>query len=127
MSQILLSVSPCGEDHNALRRILSSTRWQIAAVNTCRRAISLLGHTHVSVIVCEHELPDGTWQDILSLFADSRMPPRVIVTSKVANEHLWAEVLNLGGYDVLAKPFREQEVRHVLTSAGSGKAQPLLG
>ena len=31
---------------------------------------------------------------------------------------LWAEVLNLGGYDVLAQPFDELEVRRVVALAG---------
>ncbi len=29
----------------------------------------------------------------------------LIVTDRLANEALWSEVLNLGGYDVVAKPF----------------------
>ena len=36
----------------------------------------------------------------------------------------WAEVLNIGGYDVLAKPFREPEVRHTLEWALRLKASP---
>ena len=44
-------------------------------------------------------------------------PPVVIVTSRIADDSLWAEVLNLGGYDVLAKPFREAELIWALESA----------
>jgi hypothetical protein len=33
-------------------------------------------------------------------------------------EELWAEVLNLGGDDVLAQPFDAQEVYHVVSLAG---------
>jgi DNA-binding response OmpR family regulator len=41
-------------------------------------------------------------------------PPDLIVASRLADEYLWAEVLNLGGYDVLAKPFNAEEVRRVV-------------
>jgi FixJ family two-component response regulator len=41
----------------------------------------------------------------------------LIVTSGLADAHLWAEVLNLGGYDVLAKPFDDQEVQRVVAGA----------
>jgi FixJ family two-component response regulator len=41
----------------------------------------------------------------------------LIVTSRLADEHLWAEALNLGAYDVLAKPFDQEEVIRVLSSA----------
>jgi len=41
-------------------------------------------------------------------------PPLLIVTSRLADERLWAEVLNLGAHDVLAKPFNAEEVVRVL-------------
>jgi DNA-binding response OmpR family regulator len=69
------------------------------------------------VIVCERRLPDGDWRDVLGLALDLPHPPTVIVTCRQADEHLWAEVLNLGGYDVLAKPFDEREVGRSLTLA----------
>src|SRR5690242_4067707 len=44
-------------------------------------------------------------------------PPRLIVTSETADEFLWAEVLNLRGYDVIAQPFWESEVVRTLSLA----------
>jgi len=35
----------------------------------------------------------------------------------LADEVLWAEVLNLGGYDVLAKPFNSNEFIRVISMA----------
>jgi hypothetical protein len=34
----------------------------------------------------------------------------VIVSSRLADDNLWTEVLNRGGYNVLAKPFQAAEV-----------------
>ena|SRR5579883_1359299 len=119
----ILSVSSTSEDHTALRQILEPTQWHIAAATTCRRAKALLRKRAVSAIVCAHDLPDGTWRDVLNISAACSRRPPVIVTSGLADNRLWAEVLNLGGYDVLAKPFHEQEVRHVLTSAGNQTAK----
>jgi DNA-binding response OmpR family regulator len=42
----------------------------------------------------------------------------LIVTDRAADEALWAEVLNLGGFDVLAQPFDPTEVSRVVASAG---------
>jgi hypothetical protein len=44
-------------------------------------------------------------------------PPQLIVTSRTADESLWAEVLNIGGYDVMALPFERLEVERVIASA----------
>jgi DNA-binding response OmpR family regulator len=37
-------------------------------------------------------------------------PPGVIVSSRLADESFWAEALQLGAFDVIAKPFRAEEV-----------------
>jgi hypothetical protein len=71
-------------------------------------------------VICERSLPDGEWKDLLG------KTPRLIVTSYAADESLWAEVLNLGGYDVLAQPFDEQEVRRVVALAGGSPKTSVL-
>lgn len=76
------------------------------------------------VVVCERELPDGDWRDVLGLALDLPHPAAVIVTARHADEHLWAEVLNLGGYDVLAKPFDEREVGRSLALAWARWTEP---
>ena len=80
----------------------------------CRTARTRLRRDLVSAVLCEQALPDGTWRDILEFISHTNEQPPLIVTSMLADDHLWAEVLNLGGYDVLVKPFHEQEVRHAL-------------
>lgn len=113
----VLSISATPEDYHALRTILNDPLWQIAKAATCKEAFARLGRKHVPVVVCECNLPDGSWRDILNHMIDLADPPVLIVTSRLADERLWAEVLNLGGFDVLAKPFRESEVKYAVTAA----------
>jgi DNA-binding response OmpR family regulator len=98
--------------------------WQVATAGSCQEAVSFLRQSTTFVVFCEHSLPDGSWRLVLDQAANSPVPPLVVVTSRLADDHLWAEVLNLGGFDVLAKPFNEREVRHVMTSAVSHRAHP---
>jgi DNA-binding response OmpR family regulator len=86
--------------------------------------VAFLREAGTCVIFCEHSLPDGSWTRILEVIEDCSAPPLLIVTSRLADDRLWAEVLNLGGFDVLAKPFNEREVRHVLASALTYRANP---
>ena len=111
----ILSISPRREDHLVLRYMLDDVK--ISTAGSCREAVTFLCLDRVPVIVCERDLPDGTWKDILGNTAELTEPPALIVTSRLADDYLWAEVLNLGGYDVLAKPFREPEVKRVLAAA----------
>lgn len=119
----VLSVSPAPQDHLLLRHALDSSRWRVLAVATRRGALDRLRVHAVSAIVCESVLADGTWRDLLEHSRACADGPPVIVTSRLADEYLWSEVLNLGGYDVLAKPFSDREVRHVLQTVALRQAQ----
>jgi DNA-binding response OmpR family regulator len=79
----------------------------------------------IDIVICECDLPDGSWRDLLRYAEEYSEPLILIVTSRLADEALWAEVLNLGGRDVLAKPFDEQEVRRVLASAWDHRHRPI--
>jgi hypothetical protein len=43
--------------------------------------------------------------------------PPLIVTSRLADNRLWAEALNLSVYDVMAKPFDRAETMRVVDAA----------
>jgi DNA-binding response OmpR family regulator len=79
-------------------------------VSTYREALAFARENDTSVVICERYLTDGDWKLVLSEFDRLPVRPTLIVTSRLADEELWAEVLNLGGYDVLAQPFDSDEV-----------------
>ena len=106
----LLNVSPFEADHNYLKRIFSHSSWKLYVTRTCAEAAALLKRKRVPVVLSERELPDGTWRDILERTIRKANPPALIVSCRLADDRLWAEVLNLGGYNVLMKPFRDSEV-----------------
>jgi DNA-binding NtrC family response regulator len=123
----ILSVSSEEDDHAALFQILDELPFVVTPARTCREAAVCLGIEQFGIILCECKLPDGNWSEILNRISGAAEEPLLIVTSRVADVSLWAEVLNLGGYDLLAKPFSRQEVRHVLTSAWVQRANPVRG
>jgi FixJ family two-component response regulator len=68
-------------------------------------------------VICECDLEPGNWKDVLDEVLALPQPPCVIVTSRLADDYLWAEALNVGAYDVLAKPFETEEVIRIVSSA----------
>jgi DNA-binding NtrC family response regulator len=124
----ILSISAFAEDHDSLRRILSDPAWRIAEASSCHEAIQFLCRDRAEVILCDANLPDGAWWDILSQIAELTDAPSVIVTGWEAGEALRDQVRALGGYDILPKPFVADEVRHVVGTAphprGTGVAAP---
>jgi DNA-binding response OmpR family regulator len=90
----------------------------------CGRALPQLTASMISVVICDALLSDGSWKDLLAYIGQVGAPSVLVVTSRLADESLWAEVLNLGGYDVLAQPFDREEVTRVVRSAVRASSDP---
>jgi DNA-binding NtrC family response regulator len=84
---------------------------------TLAQARSKLLSTDYEAVLTESAFPGGNWLDVLHLARESPREIRVIVTDPHADARFWAEVLNLGAYDLVAQPFEEDEVRRILRNA----------
>ena len=96
----------------------------VQTAGTCAQSFDLLSKRQFALVVCDAALPDGGWKSVLAELQRLDTPPRLIVTSAFADDRLWAEVLNLGGYDVLLKPFVTEEVVRVTRVACSPVLHP---
>lgn len=110
----LLAIGSNPEDQETLSRMAGNLDWQVWSVSTCWEAIERLTSEPITAIFCDDILEDGTWKDILKLVGSAAGAPPIVVTSRLADAFLWSEVLNVGGYDVLLKPFSTRDVTHVL-------------
>jgi len=115
----VLAVSPLPADRVLLREILDQGPWKLHEASTCREALDLLRDNKVSVLLSERDHADGNWEELLNATARLPAPPQLIVFSRLADESLWAEVLNMGGFDVLLTPFEAEEVLRVTFAAWS--------
>ena len=112
----LLAISPNEQDRQSLEHILDIDRWTVQGARTLEEASSML-RQEPSLVLCEKDLPDGSWKDVFHEARCLENPPPIVVVSRQADERFWAEVLNLGCYDVLLKPFEYSEVRRVMGMA----------
>jgi len=113
----ILAVSLARADYAGLRRILGHSRWKLRRAWNFRRALAFLRRRPHGVVITEAGRPDASWKDLLAGLARLPVPPNLIVSSRLADEQLWAEVLNLGGYDVLLTPFQPEELFRVCSAA----------
>jgi DNA-binding response OmpR family regulator len=91
--------------------------WRLFEVHNRREAIRCLRNNAVQVVLAERQAPQETWKRMLHDLRLISPSPQLIVTSRDADEYLWSEVLNLGGFDVLPRPLRQEEVERVVESA----------
>lgn len=115
----VLAVTPIDTDYARLQEILTPNKWVLFRARDLRSAQLQLRTSRepFALVLCECNLCPGTWRELLDQLAGMDEAPFLIVVSRFADERLWAEVLNLGAFDVLAKPFEAGEVTRVLASA----------
>ena len=110
MTLELLAILPCVEDRLSLLEIIRHSEWHLVLAETLHGSRAPLNNLRGGVVMCDAELPDGNWKTALNQIAYKAVPMPLIVASRLADCKLWAEVLNLGGSDVLALPFDHDEV-----------------
>jgi len=121
----VLFVSSVREDAGMLAQILSPDSIEFKHVSSLQDARQTLGQGSFGVVLTEAYLLDGDWKDVLGATWELKTAPAVVVTHRFADDRFWAEVLNLGCYDMLAQPFDAREVQRILTSAcGQPNAKP---
>jgi DNA-binding NtrC family response regulator len=119
MRSRILFVSGHPDDALRLSRMLHSLPLTVEHVENLQQAHAKLQQDDYGVILTEAALPDGTWLDAIHLARQCPQELEVIVTDPQADARFWAEVLNLGAFDLLAQPFYEPEVRRILHNACS--------
>ena len=117
-----MSVSPNNQDcaspermfHESDWNLFTNSKWTLIARPTLASAFSVLREMLIPIVICQEDLLPGTWREMLEHIALLDDPPLLIVTSRLADDRLWDEALNLGAYDVLAKPFDAREVVRIV-------------
>jgi DNA-binding NtrC family response regulator len=113
---LVLSVSPNHEDCASLEGILDS-QWTVIAGSTIAPALSALREIPIPIVIYDCDVSSGSWSEMLERISLLPDPPLFIVSSRLADDRLWAEALNLGAWDVLAKPFEADEVIRIVSIA----------
>ena len=112
-----LLVGEFESDRILVHEIFRLQGWRLFEARDRRRALECLGKNPVQVVIAESESPAWNWKRILSDLRRLAPVPQLVVTSRTADDYLWAEVLNVGGYDVLPQPLERDEVERVVASA----------
>ena len=84
---------------------------------TVAEAIPAVERDPASLLVAEHTLNDGSWRDILSAIRRCSSPAPILVTSPIADDHMWSEILNVGGFDMILQPFDPEDVIRISACA----------
>jgi DNA-binding NtrC family response regulator len=107
------------QDRSLIAEVCYQNQWDVFFAKTCAEARQVSEQIKPHVILLDRDLADGDWRNSLSACAASSAGACTMLISRVADDYLWNEVVCNGGYDVLPKPLREQDVLRAVKFAWS--------
>jgi response regulator RpfG family c-di-GMP phosphodiesterase len=108
-------ISRSRQDREAVRAALEGSVLHLVAIESLDHP--LRSAANAAIILWDADLSDWPWQEFLAHIHRIPKRPRFILLTSVPNPMLWAEAINLGVDDVLAKPLDPSEIRHVIACA----------
>ena len=121
----ILSLSPSESDHAILEQtfrdstlsLYPNCRLTLQPSPTLASALATLRAHRIPIVLCDRDAQPEAWREILRAGNSLSEPPCVIVTSRLADDRLWAEALQDGAFDLLAKPFDKSDVMRIVHAA----------
>src|SRR5579871_3952795 len=90
---LALVVNARTEERRALREIFARAQWRWNSVRSIQKALKWLARRgSPQVMLCDQDLPDGTWRSLFDQTESLPRAPKFIVSSRMADDYLWAEV-----------------------------------
>jgi DNA-binding NtrC family response regulator len=75
-----------------------------------------LGTSPITFIVCDHRLPDGSYDELLSLSRSCVTPPPLVVISTTGDWPDYFQAIDRGAYDFLAYPLIPGELQRIVSA-----------
>lgn len=98
-----------GQDRDLLELIGIREHLDIHFAETCDEAWNAANRLQSPVVICGRDVPGIEWPDAVRILASAVPRPCVILTSPVTDSYMWKEIVERGGYDVLATPLRDSD------------------
>lgn len=109
-----------GEEHRAqFQEIARLFGWTAFVCGSWDEGISMLDLKRPTILVYDRDLSDGDWRTAMSKLIALYPSIYVLLASTVTDQYLWNEVIRYGGYDVVLKPFRAEEMRRTVNFAST--------
>ena len=113
----VLLASERDDDHQTLQALLHDTKWTVARALSWGEASSFCGRAVKPVVLVDRHFQGSDWRFTVSSLVNLEANSCLILLSDVSDPYLWNEVVQHGGFDVLARPFERSEVLRTLAFA----------
>jgi FixJ family two-component response regulator len=105
------------EDIRELNDFLHGTPWELIDVSDLEGAAVALKTTAVPILLFDRDTAGSCWQTTMKGLIRKRRGTCVILLSNVTDQYLWDEMVQQGGFDLLTRPFKKEQVLSTLVFA----------
>jgi AmiR/NasT family two-component response regulator len=113
----VLLASERDDDYQTLRALLQDTKWSVVRALTWAEVSSFCGRVASPVVLVDRHFQGSDWRFTLASLLNTTANCCLILLSDVSDPYLWNELVEYGGFDVVARPFEQAEVHRTLAFA----------
>ena len=117
MTEEITVLAMVPEEDAALFKASLGSKYRFVFTATLAETMDKLRKQPIPVLLHEEGFADVTWKRVLEAVMRLKRAPHLLVIHRFGDDRLWCEVLNLGGHDVINKPYRTEELVRVITNA----------
>lgn len=113
----ILALSIPLEDRFLLERLGRQHNWALRFADSPRDGFRMAAQSYFELILCDRYQSGYPWREVMDRLAASSPRSCVLLVSPMKDDHLWSDVLQQGGYDILLRPLREKAVLQSIDAA----------
>jgi response regulator RpfG family c-di-GMP phosphodiesterase len=113
----LVALVASEQDRRLLAQASDLVQLEVHFVESCEKACALAVKLTAPVILLDRDWPETDWRIMVQNLAASPHQACVVLMSGVADDYLWQELVRRGGYDIVIKPLRPEDVTRVVKLA----------
>ena len=112
-SPALLAVLANPEERKLLADLSQNNGWNLTVVATLEQAQARIAGKQLAVVLLDRDLAESDWRSMVRSFTCLHPAPCVILASYDSDHYLFEELIHQGGYDVVSKPLKLEEVSRI--------------
>lgn len=105
------------QDRHVLASISGQELLELHFVESCEEAYAVANQLAAPVILYDRDVPGAEWRTAIRSLAASPHRACVILMSGVVDDYLRQELIRRGGYEVLLKPLRADNISRMIKLA----------
>ena len=113
----VLLASERDDDYQNLQALLHNTKWSVERAISWSDVSSFCNRVVNQVVLLDRHFQGSDWRRSLSSLPNPAANRCLILLSDVSDPYLWNELVQHGGFDVLARPFESSALFRTLVFA----------